>query len=102
MSESTIVADEADIEPGSAKRFEVNGRKIAVFNLEGEFFAIADTCTHEEASLSEGAVYGDEVECPLHGACFKIKTGEVTCPPAVSDVESFVVEVDNGKVKVLV
>jgi 3-phenylpropionate/trans-cinnamate dioxygenase ferredoxin subunit len=95
------VAKESEIEPGTAKCVEAGGRKIAIFNLDGEFFAIEDTCTHDDGSLSEGTIQDDEIECPLHGACFNIRTGEVTCPPAVSDVETFTVQVSGEDIEVL-
>jgi 3-phenylpropionate/trans-cinnamate dioxygenase ferredoxin component len=62
---------------------------IAVFNVEGTLFAISDTCTHAEASLSEGRVDGETVECPLHGACFDLRTGEALTPPAIEPVQTF-------------
>jgi 3-phenylpropionate/trans-cinnamate dioxygenase ferredoxin subunit len=62
---------------------------IAVFNVEGTLFAISDTCTHAEASLSEGRVDGQTVECPLHGACFDLRTGEALTPPAIEPVQTF-------------
>ncbi len=68
------VATVGEIEPGRAKRVEVGEEPIAVFNLDGEYYAIGDTCSHEEASLSEGDIFGDCVECPLHGAEFDLKT----------------------------
>jgi 3-phenylpropionate/trans-cinnamate dioxygenase ferredoxin component len=62
---------------------------IAVFNVEGTLFAISDTCTHAEASLSEGRVDGETVECPFHGACFDLRTGEALTPPAIEPVQTF-------------
>jgi 3-phenylpropionate/trans-cinnamate dioxygenase ferredoxin component len=62
---------------------------IAVFNVAGTFYAISDICTHAEASLSEGTVDGETVECPLHGACFDLRTGEALTPPAVEPVQTF-------------
>jgi nitrite reductase/ring-hydroxylating ferredoxin subunit len=62
---------------------------LAVFNLEGEFFAIDDTCTHGEASLSDGEVFGEDVVCPFHSGSFCIRTGEATGYPAVVPVRSY-------------
>ena len=77
MAQFTKVASTADLAPGEAKCIEVAGKKIALFNLEGSFYAIDDTCTHRGGPLSEGEVSGEEVTCPWHGAIYNIKTGAV-------------------------
>src|SRR2546428_3328347 len=74
------VADASELAPGQAKCVEVAGKKIALFNLDGSFYAIDDTCTHRGGPLSEGEVSGEEVTCPWHGAVYNIKTGEVLGP----------------------
>jgi nitrite reductase/ring-hydroxylating ferredoxin subunit len=73
---------------------------IAVFNVGGTLFAISDICTHAEASLSEGRVDGETVECPLHGACFDLRTGEALTPPAVEPVQTFPVVVQGNAIYV--
>jgi 3-phenylpropionate/trans-cinnamate dioxygenase ferredoxin component len=84
----------SELSPGEVRR--INNPPIAVFNVEGALFAISDVCTHAEASLSEGHVEGQTVECPLHGACFDLRTGEAMTPPAVEPVQTFaVVEQDD-------
>ena len=102
MAEFVRVASVAEIEPGGVKRVEVDGEPIAIVNLDGEFYAIGDTCTHEEASLSEGWVDAEEetIECPLHGSQFKIKTGEVLSLPAVYPVQTYEVKVDGDAILV--
>ncbi len=94
------VATVGEIEPGRAKRVEVGEEAIAVFNLDGEYYAIGDTCSHEEASLSEGDIFGDCVECPLHGAEFDITTGKNLTLPAVSPVPSYPVKLDGDTILV--
>jgi nitrite reductase/ring-hydroxylating ferredoxin subunit len=64
---------------------------IAVFNVDGRYFAISDVCTHEWARLSEGEIDGETVICPLHGACFSLSTGEALSLPAIDPVETFAV-----------
>ena len=66
----------SEIAENTSKILEINDKKIAVFNVDGEFYAIDDTCSHAEASLSEGEVFDCIVECPLHGAEFDLTTGE--------------------------
>ena len=94
------VATVGEIEPGRAKRVEVGEEANAVFNLDGEYYAIGDTCSHEEASLSEGDVFGDCVECPLHGAEFDITTGKNLTLPAVSPVPSYPVKLEGDAILV--
>ena len=94
------VATVGEIEPRRAKRVEVGDEAIAVFNLDGEYYAIGDTCSHEEASLSEGDVFGDCVECPLHGAEFDITTGKNLTLPAVSPVPSYTVKLEGDAILV--
>ena len=78
----------------------VGRQRIALYNVDGEFFATDDTCSHEEASLSEGFLFDDIVECPLHGAAFCVRTGEVEAFPAVVGVDTFAVRVVDDAVQV--
>jgi len=68
---------------------DLNGTPVCVTRIGDEVFAIADTCSHSEASLSEGDVTGFKIECWLHGAEFDLRTGEVATPPASIPVETF-------------
>ena len=94
------VAKTTEIEDQSAKCVEVEGKRIAVFNLAGEFYAIDDTCTHQGGSLSEGLVEGEDVECPWHGAQFNIKSGLVTADPAHKDVDKYTLRVTGDTIEV--
>lgn len=80
----------------------IKGRPVALFNLDGEYYAIEDSCTHQGLPLSDGPINGNEITCPYHGAKFCIKTGEVTCPPAFEDLPVFEVRAVDGMVQVLV
>jgi len=73
---------------------------IAVFNADGELYAIDDTCTHQDASLAEGWLEGCLVECPLHAASFDLRTGLPTCLPARRSVRTHRVTVDDGVIHV--
>lgn len=90
------------IPANSVRAFLVGSHKIAVFHLDGRFHAIGDTCSHEEASLSEGEVDGREIECPRHGARFDITTGRNLTLPAVVPVRKYEVKVADGKLFVAV
>jgi 3-phenylpropionate/trans-cinnamate dioxygenase ferredoxin component len=91
----------ADIPLGEAVRIEADV-PIAVFNVDGELFAIDDTCTHQDASLADGWVEGCTVECPLHATCFDLRTGMPSGPPAKTPVRTHEVVVDDGVVYVKV
>lgn len=103
MSEGIVVGSTQDIEEGSAKVVEPEEsgfeEPIAVFHTEtGCFFALNDTCTHEEASLAEGWIEGEDVECPLHSSTFSLRTGKVQCLPATEDARTHKVEVREGQI----
>ena len=76
------------------------GRRLALFNVDGTFYAIDDTCTHSGGPLSEGDVEGTEVSCPWHGACFSLTDGRVLSPPADEGVTAYRVVVEGEDVKV--
>jgi len=100
MSEFIRVARVADVPPGSVTRVEVAGHVVALANVDGQFFAVDDTCTHEEASLSGGGIAGEIVVCPKHGSRFNVKTGRVLSLPAVRSVAVYPVRVDGADVLV--
>ncbi|MFE5029084.1 bifunctional 3-phenylpropionate/cinnamic acid dioxygenase ferredoxin subunit [Streptomyces sp. NPDC056656] len=88
-----------DLPEGGSVRIDT-APPIAVFNADGELYAIDDTCTHQDASLSEGWLEGCLVECPLHEASFDLRTGRPTCLPARRPVRTHRVTVDEGVVHV--
>jgi 3-phenylpropionate/trans-cinnamate dioxygenase ferredoxin component len=89
----------AELPPGESTRV-VAHVPVAVFNADGELFAIDDTCTHQDASLSEGWLEDCFVECPLHAASFDLRTGKPTGPPAKRPVSTYDVVVRDGVVYV--
>jgi 3-phenylpropionate/trans-cinnamate dioxygenase ferredoxin subunit len=96
-----VVGRLEDIPLGEAVRVEAEV-PIAVFNVEGELLAIDDTCTHQDASLADGWLEGCRVECPLHAACFDLRTGMPSGPPAKMPVRTHEVVVEDGLVYVRV
>lgn len=88
-----------DVEIGMPRRIVVEGLPpLAVFKLEDGYFVIADTCTHGQASLCEGFVEGDEIECAWHAGRFCIRDGRATAPPAVEPLRSWPARVVGGQV----
>jgi len=73
---------------------------VAVFNLDGQFYAIEDVCTHDGGELASGTLEGDTIVCPRHGARFSVRTGEVLAPPAYEPVSVFPVRVESGRIQV--
>lgn len=103
MSEQYIrVASVQDIKPGKLGCVEAAGRRLLLANVDGEFFATDDMCTHEDASLSTGALHGDCVSCPLHGSRFNVRTGEPQEEPAEIPLQTYPVKIDGDAVLVAV
>lgn len=99
-SEFVKLAETADIAPGQVRVFEVRGRRIALCNVEGTFYAIDDVCTHDGGPLDQGEIDGHQIECPRHGARFDVRNGRALTLPAVRPVRSYPVQVEDGVVKV--
>ena len=100
MTEWTNVAKAAELAPGEYRVVDVDDVMVAVFNIAGAFHAIEDCCTHDRLCLTGGAIEGEEITCPHHGARFNIKTGKALSPPAYEDVPVFPVRVVDGVVQV--
>jgi 3-phenylpropionate/trans-cinnamate dioxygenase ferredoxin subunit len=99
---STAVCALADLAPGSATRFEVDGRSIAVVRIGDDVYAIGDRCSHADVSLSEGEVWCDEkeLECWKHGSAFSLVTGQPSTLPATQPVPVYVATVVDGAVHI--
>ncbi len=101
MSEHRVkVASAEEIPPGKMKRVDVEGHRLLVANIDGSFCVTDDTCTHEDASLSTGALQGDCVKCPLHGSRFNLRTGEALDEPAEAPLKTYPVRLEGGAVLV--
>ena len=85
---------------GKPLKIEKNGQSICVTRVGNEVFAVDDTCSHSDASLSEGDVTGFKIECWLHGAEFDLRTGEALTPPAVAPINVYPVSVDGDSVTI--
>jgi 3-phenylpropionate/trans-cinnamate dioxygenase ferredoxin subunit len=92
------LASLADLEDGRGVRIEAEGHRIALFKIGDDVYAIGDRCSHAEASLSEGELWGEAVECPRHGSEFDLKTGEPTSLPATKPVGVYLLEIEGDDV----
>jgi nitrite reductase/ring-hydroxylating ferredoxin subunit len=99
MAEFVKIANASEISAGSGKTVDVRGRKIAVFNAGGTFYAIDDACRHRGGPLGEGEVYGTRVVCPWHGWEYDFSTGCNVDDPSMK-LACFAVRVENGDVLV--
>ena len=95
-----FVGELSDIPVGESVRVQ-GAVPIAVFNVDGDLYAIDDTCTHQDASLSDGWLEDCAVECPLHAACFDLRTGMPSGPPAKTPVRTHQVVIADGVVHVV-
>jgi len=100
VSDWVNVAPQDEFAPGEWRSLDVDGTRLAVFNVGGNYRAIEDVCTHDGGILTGGSVEGDEVVCPRHGARFSLITGAALTPPAYEDVATFAVRVEGGLVQV--
>ena len=98
MSDWIPVCAAAAFPPGTHRVVDVDGAQIAVFNVDGQYYAIEDVCTHDGGELAGGEVHGFEVECPRHGARFDLRTGAAMCPPAYEPIAKFPVKVEDAQV----
>lgn len=100
MSDWIDVATTDQLKPGNHEVIDVDGVEVAVFNVNGEYLAIEDICTHDGGDLACGMLEGDVIVCPRHGAKFSLRTGEVLAPPAYEPVTCLPVRIENGMVQV--
>lgn len=100
MAEYVKAASANELAPGQARLVNIRGKEIALFNIEGTFFALENACTHEEGPLAEGDIEGHEVTCPWHGARFDVRTGQALCAPAFEDVARYNVRVVGSDIEV--
>ncbi len=94
----------SDVEPGSAKRVDADGLRLAVVRIGDDWYVVGDECSHADHSLSEGDLWEDdrEIECPKHGSTFSLETGDPQTLPATQPVPTYEVRVDGDDVFVKV
>jgi 3-phenylpropionate/trans-cinnamate dioxygenase ferredoxin component len=100
MTTWQAVGKTADIPPECVGVFQVGDHEVAVCNVDGQFYAIDDLCTHDGGSLDQGQLEGDEIECPRHGARFNVTSGQATQLPAFEPVDTHEVRVEGDTIHV--
>ena len=97
-----VICKKDDVAPGSARRVDVDGHRLALVRIGDDFYVIGDECSHEDYSLSEGDVWEDEceIECPKHGSTFDLRTGDPQTLPATRPVPVYEVRLDGDDVVV--
>jgi 3-phenylpropionate/trans-cinnamate dioxygenase ferredoxin component len=100
MSEFVRVAAVADLPPGERLIVDFDEETVAIFNVDGDYYCIADVCTHDGGPVAEGEIEDHQIECPRHGARFDLRTGAALCLPAVTPVATFQVKVEGGDIYV--
>ncbi len=99
MSDWVFVSEAQAIKPGHYETVELDGTIVAVFNIDGAFYAIEDVCTHDGTVLTSGnPIEGDEIVCPRHGARFCVRTGAALSAPAYEPTDIFPVKVERGSI----
>src|SRR5215472_5399016 len=93
-------AARSDLTEGEVLGVEIEGRSIALYDVEGGVFATDNICTHAYARLSDGWLDGELIECPLHAARFDVRTGKVLDPPATEDLKTYPVRVTDDEIQV--
>ncbi len=95
-----LVAKTDEVQEEEPKAVQIGNEYIAIYRVDGKFYATDDICTHEFASLCEGFIDGDIIECPLHAGQFHIPTGKAMSPPVTEDLKTFAVKVEGDDIYV--
>lgn len=94
------IASEDEIQIGERLHIEIDGLPLVVFNIGGEFYAIADLCSHDDGPLGDGELENMEIVCPRHGARFDLRSGKALTLPAVVDIPAYPVRVKDSKIEI--
>lgn len=101
MSEFVAIGTTDELQPGDEPIIvELNRRWVAIFNIDGEYYAIEDRCTHDDGPLAEGELEGYVIMCPRHFATFDVRTGQVLSAPAMIDVPTYEVRVEGNEIQI--
>ena len=93
------IAPSSELPDGERLFVEIGGKPIVIFKIGGQYFSIADVCSHDDGPVGEGKLDGYNITCPRHGAQFDVRTGKVVQMPAVVDIPAFPVRLMNGMIQ---
>src|SRR5512136_1039787 len=93
------IAPASELPPGERLFVEIEDKPIVIFNIAGQYFSIADVCSHDDGPVGEGSLDGYRISCPRHGAQFDVRTGKVMQMPAVVDIAAYPVRVVDGMIQ---
>lgn len=102
MSGFVKVANKGDILDGEMRSFVVDHTPVVICNINNQYYALADECSHDSAPISDGHLDGSNVVCPRHGATFNLNTGDVTGPPAVVGIDKYELKIEGEDILVMV
>lgn len=100
MTDWIDVCAKNTLSDGENITIDVDGTEVAIFKIDGQYYAIEDVCSHDGAEIASGELVGDEIICPRHGAKFCVKTGAVKCAPAYEDIATFPVRIVQDQLQV--
>lgn len=92
------IAPESELPPGERLFVEIGGQSLVIFNIAGQFFSIADICSHDDGPVGEGDLEGYNVVCPRHGGEFDVRTGKAVQLPVVVDIPAYPVQIRDGNI----
>lgn len=93
------IAPASELPNGERLFVEIEGKPIVIFNIAGQYFSIADVCSHDDGPVGEGTLEGYNITCPRHGAQFDVRTGKVMQMPAVVDIPAYPVRIAEGMIQ---
>ena len=101
MAEFVKVAQTSEVAPGQIVFVQADGKDISLLNINGQFYAVSDVCSHEECNMSDGGeLEGETIICPCHASAFDVRTGAVANPPATAPIETYPVRVEGTDILV--
>lgn len=98
MADWTDVAATDDVPEDDVIGVQAAGKDLALYSVEGEFYATDNICTHGHARLCDGYLEGAEIECPLHQGRFDVRSGKAMCAPLTEDIKTYPLKVEGGRI----
>lgn len=98
--EFIAVASTSELPEGERLFLEIDGQPIVIFKIGGQFFAIADVCSHDDGPVGDGLLDGYEIKCPRHGASFDVRNGKVLSLPGIVDIPAYPTRIVDGQVEI--